>query len=86
MEIKMGRKKCFLTTLYRSLAPENNNVEEINNFVFKLQDTIENISKENPYVSTIMGFFNAKNSRRWVEVNDKTGLLLCELFDNLNFN
>ena len=33
-----------------------------------------------------MGDFNAKNSRWWGEVNDKTGLLLCELFDNLNFN
>ena len=44
MEIKIGRKKRFLTTLYRSPAPENNTVEEINNFVFKLQDTIENIS------------------------------------------
>ena len=84
MEVKIGSKKCFLTAIYRSPATENNTAEEINCFISKLQYTIENISKLNPYVSIIIGDLNAKNTRWWGEVNDKSGMLLYDLFDNLN--
>ena len=66
MEVKIGSKKCLLTALYRSPATENNTAEEINCFISKLQYTIENISKQNLYVSIIIGDFNAKHSRWFV--------------------
>ena len=84
MEVKIGNKKCFLTALYRSPSLGNNTAEEINCFISKLQYTIEDISKLNPYVSIIIGDLNTKNTRWWGEVNDKAGIFLCELFDNLN--
>ena len=83
MEVKI-RNKRFITALYRSPSVENNTADEINCFTSKLQYPMENIEKQNPYVSIIIGDFNAKDTRWWVEVNNKARLLFCDLFDNLN--
>ena len=49
--------------VYRSPAVENNNADEINCIISKLQYTMENNDNQNPYVSIIIGDFNAKNTR-----------------------
>ena len=74
MEVKIGRTKCFLTEHYRSPAVENNTADGINCNIFKLQYPMENIDKQNSYLSIIIGDFNGKNTR-WGQVNDKAGLL-----------
>ena len=58
MELKVGNKRCFITCLYRT--PSKNTKNDIDEFVINLEKTINNIEMNNPYVSYILGDFNAK--------------------------
>ena len=60
MELKVGRKRCFLTCLYRS--PAYNTKQEVDNFIGNLEKNLSEVEKKNPYVSIVLGDFNAKNS------------------------
>ena len=72
MELKVGRKKCFITFLYRS--PANNAKDHVDKFVDSIENTLSAIGKNNPYVSILLGDFNAKNSNWWGNINDYQGI------------
>ena len=77
MELKLGRKRCFITCLYRS--PANNSKDEVDAFVINLEKNISNIERNNPYVSFILGDFNAKNTNWWGNINDYQGIQLDQI-------
>ena len=82
-----GRRKCIITALYRSpsLESNSNTPEEMNIFICKLEETIENVKKKNPFISLFIGAFNAKNTKWWGSRNSEMGILLEQLinFHNL---
>ena len=76
-ELKVGRKKCFITTLYRS---PSQSIEEFNNFKSNLEQTVININNNNPYISFFIGDFNVRNTNWWGGDTDNVqGLDLDEL-------
>jgi len=50
-ELKIGKKKCIITALYRS---PSQSLEEYSNFKTNLEQTIVNISNSNPYISILI--------------------------------
>ena len=76
-ELKVGKKKCFITALYRS---PSQSIEEFNNFKINLEQTIVNINNGNPYISIFLGDFNARNTNWWEGDTDNChGLDLDEI-------
>ena len=59
-ELKVGNKKCFISLLYRSPSPTN---EEFNDFKLKWEETIKNMNNFTPYISVFIGDFNARNTK-----------------------
>ena len=53
MELQAGRKKCFVTCIYRS--PAQNDKVEIDRFVTNLECILSEIERKNPYASFILG-------------------------------
>ena len=76
-ELKVGRKKCFTTTLYRS---PSQSIEEFNNFKSNFEQTIININSNHPYISIFIADFNARNAN-WlgVDKDNSQGLDLDEI-------
>ena len=72
LELKVGNKKCFITCLYRS--PSLNNKDNVDEFIINFEKTINNIEMKNPYLSLILGDFNAKNTSCWGNINDYQGI------------
>ena len=64
---KIGSKLCTIVPLYRS---PSQSAEEFENFLNKLNLTIESITPENPFLSVVVGDFNARSSKWWTD--DKT--------------
>ena len=79
MEVKVGKKKCFITSLYRSPAVENNSPESVNEFINKLECTLNKIEGKNPYISLLLVILMQKNTKWWGNVNDNLGVLLDEV-------
>ena len=58
-EIKVNNKKCFIITLYRS---PSQSIDEFENLLFSLEETLPKISYEKPYLSILTGDFNARST------------------------
>ena len=84
MELKVGNKRCFITCLYRS--PANNTKDKINEFVINLEKNIMSIDRKNPYVSFILGDFNAKNTNWWGNINDYQGTQIDQIASMHGYN
>ena len=82
-EIKSGRTKCFINSLYRS---PNQTKQEYNQFLVNLDTTCSNIAKENPNISVVLGDFNARNKVWWhIDKTNDIGVKLDDLMKSYNF-
>ena len=61
-EVTIGSKKCIIGTVYRSPSQNSDEFESfLSNFEFSLQD----ISNRNPYLTLLLGDYNARNTKWW---------------------
>ena len=61
-EVTIGSKKCIIGTVYRSPSQNSDEFESfLSNFEFLLQD----ISNCNPYLTLLLGDYNARNTTSW---------------------
>ena len=61
-EVTIGSKKCIIGTVYRSPSQNFNEFQSfLSNFEFSLQD----ISNRNPYLTLLLGDYNARNTKWW---------------------
>ena len=61
-EVTIGSKKCIIGTVYRSPSQNSDEFESfLSNFEFLLQD----ISNRNPYLTLLLGDYNARNTNWW---------------------
>ena len=76
-ELKVNNTKCFITVLYRSTSQS---IETFHDFKKGLEQTIININKNNPYVTALVGDFNARNKNLWGgHINNVPCLVLDEV-------
>ena len=66
-DLKIGSKLCTFVSLYRSPSQSAN---EFENFLNKLNLTMESITQKNPFLTVVIGNFNARPSKWWID--DKT--------------
>ena len=66
-DLKIGSKLCTIVSLYRS---PSQSADEFDNFLNKLNLTMESITRKNPFLTAVIGDFNAKSSKWWID--DKT--------------
>ena len=66
-DLKIGSKLCTIVSLYRS---PSQSADEFDNFLNKLNLTMESITQKNSFLTVVIGDFNAKSSK-WL-VDDKT--------------
>ena len=66
-DLKIGSKLCTIVSLYRS---PSQSADEFNNFLNKLNLTMESITQKNPFLTVVIGDFNARSSK-WC-IDDKT--------------
>ena len=77
-DLKIGNKLCTITSLYRSPSQTAN---EFDNFLNNLNLTLESVIQRNPFLTVVIGHFNARSSKWWS--HDKTtqeGIRLEKLF------
>ena len=61
-EVTIVSKKCIIGTVYRSPSEYSDKFESfLSNFEFLLQD----ISNRNPYLTQLLGDYNARNTKWW---------------------
>ena len=61
-EVPIGSKKCIIGTVYRYPSKNPDEFESfLSNFEFLLQD----ISNRNPYLTLLLGDYNARNTKWW---------------------
>ena len=59
-DLKIGSKLCTVVSLYRS---PSQSVDESDNFLNKLNQTMESITQKNPFLTVVTGDFNARSSK-----------------------
>ena len=77
-DLKIGNKLCSITSLYRS---PSQTADEFDNFLNNLNLTLESVIQRNPFLTVVIGDFNARPSKYWS--HDKTtqeGIRLEKLF------
>ena len=77
-DLKIGNKLCTITSLYRS---PSETADEFDNFLNNLNLTLESVIQRNPFLTVVIGDFNARSSKWWS--HDKTtqeGIRLEKLF------
>ena len=77
-DLKIGNKLCSITSLNR---PPSQTADEFDNFLNKLNLTLESVIQRNPFLTVVTGDFNARSSKWWS--HDKTtqeGIRLEKLF------
>ena len=61
-EVTIRSKKCIMGTVYRSPSQNSDEFESfLSNFEFLLQDN----SNRNPYLTLLLGDYNARNTKWW---------------------
>ena len=60
-DLKIGSKLCTIVSLYRSLSQS---ADEFDNFLNKFYLTMEPITQKNPFLTVVIGDFNAR-SLKW---------------------
>ena len=63
----------------------NNTKQNIDNFIEKLEQTILTINGKSPYISILIGDFNAKSSSWWGDYDDYQGISLNHLTTSHGF-
>ena len=63
-DLKIGSKRCTIVSLYRS---PSQSADEFDNFLNKLNLTVESITQKNPFLTAVIGNFNAKSSKWWID-------------------
>ena len=66
-DLKIGSKLSTIVSLYRS---PSQSADEFDNFLNKLNLTMESITQKNLFLTVLIGNFNAKSSKWWID--DKT--------------
>ena len=66
-DLKIGNKLCTIVSLYRS---PSQSADQFENFVNKLNLTVESITPKNPFLTVVIGNLNARSSK-W-STDDKT--------------
>ena len=66
-DLKIGSKVSTIVSLYRS---PSQSADEFDNFLNKLNLTMESITQKNPFLTDVIGDFNARSSK-W-QTDDKT--------------
>ena len=66
-DLKIGSKLCTIVSLCRS---PSQSADEFENFLNKLNLTMELITQKNPFLTAVIGYFNARSSKWWTD--DKT--------------
>ena len=84
LEILIRSKNSFITCLYRS--PSKNAKIDVDEFVYNLENTMREIERCNPYVSFLIGDFNAKNSNWWGNKNDYQGIKIDQAATEYGYN
>ena len=69
IEFSIGKKICRLISLYRSLS---RNHEEFNTFLDNLESNLETVSFSNPFLTILIGDFNAKCASWYSKDNSTT--------------
>ena len=69
-ELRIGKKKCFFTCLYRSLSKTS---EEFEDFCKDLNLFLSNINDLNPACSVITGDFNARSPNGGLDKENNEG-------------
>ena len=76
-EVRASNRKCFVTGLYRS---PSQSPECFDNFKADLQDTLTRIENENPFISVVVGDFNARCSNWWPnDIDNACGIEIDEI-------
>ena len=60
-DLKIGNKLCTIVSPYRS--PRSQIADEFDNFLSKLNLTMESITQKNPFLTVVIGDFNARSSK-----------------------
>ena len=61
--LKKASKLCTIMSLYRS---PSQSADEFDNFLNKLNLTMESITQKNPFLTFVIGDFKAKSSKLWI--------------------
>ena len=77
-ELQFGTKKRIIALLYRSQS------QTTDAFKRSFEETIININNASPYISILIGDFNARTSDWWVDdINNSCGIDIDEIKTNL---
>ena len=63
-DLKIGSKRYSIVSLYRSPSQSAN---EFENFLNKLNLTMESIIQKSSFLTVVIGDFNAKSSKWWTD-------------------
>ena len=66
-DLKIESKLCTIASFYKS---PSQSADEFGNFLNKLNLTMESITQKNPFLTVVIGDFNARPSKWWTA--DKT--------------
>ena len=61
-EVTIGSKKCIIETVYRS---PSQNSDEFESFLLNFEFLLQDISNRNPYLTLLLGDYNARNTNWW---------------------
>ena len=63
-DLKIGSKLFTIVSLYRS---PSQSADEYENFLNKLNLTMESITQKNPFLTVVIGEVNARSSKWWMD-------------------
>ena len=63
-DLKIGSKLCTNVSLYRS---PSQSTDGFDNFLNKLNLTMESATQKNPFLTVVIGDFNARSSKWWTD-------------------
>ena len=61
-EVTIGSKNGIIGSVYRS---PNQNSDELESFVSNFEFLLQDISNHNPYLTLLLGDYNARNTNWW---------------------
>ena len=61
-EVTTGSRKCIIGTVYRS---PSQNSDEFESFLLNFEFLLQDISNRNPYLTLLLGDYNARNTNWW---------------------
>ena len=71
-DLKIGNKLCSIVSLYRSPSQTS---DEFENFLNNLNLTLESVTQRNPFLTVVIGDFNARSSNGGVMIRQTKKVL-----------